>query len=102
MVNPNPNTGEPTSPDIPLHFGSPNSNANNNNPNNLYNNKAINAAQKQIMEEYNRLFSQSTDREKQLTLQYFMGLAAIENEANMYPVVTLFYVISHSYSVFYC
>eukprot|EP00026_Physarum_polycephalum_P004943 Phypoly_transcript_04969.p1 GENE.Phypoly_transcript_04969~~Phypoly_transcript_04969.p1 ORF type:complete len:266 (+),score=30.25 Phypoly_transcript_04969:454-1251(+) len=46
--------------------------------------KAISIAQKRVMDEYNRAFSQSTDREKQLTLQYFMGLASIENELNLY------------------
>lgn len=47
-------------------------------------NKTVSISQKRVMDEYNRAFSQSTDREKQLTLQYFMGLAAIENELNLY------------------
>jgi hypothetical protein len=51
--------------------------------------KTVSIAQKRVMDEYNRAFSQSTDREKQLTMQYFMGLASIENELNLYPCVSL-------------
>ena len=44
----------------------------------------VSMAQKRVMDEYNRAFALSTDREKQLTLQYFMGLASIENELHLY------------------
>jgi len=46
--------------------------------------KTNNLSQKRVMEEYNRAFQHSNDREKQLTLQYFMDLAAIENELSTY------------------
>lgn len=63
-----------------------NINNNNNNNNNINRQNSIREArQKEIMEEYNRMFSSSTDREKQLTLQYFMSLASIENEVSVYP-----------------
>ncbi len=50
-----------------------------------YEKNNTNLAQKRVMDEYNRVFLQTTDREKQLTLQYFMELTTIENEINVYP-----------------
>jgi hypothetical protein len=81
-------TNIPSSPSIHVQNPStPNPETNIINPNTTHpSDKTASLTQKRVMDEYNRAFSLTTDREKLLTLKYFMALASIENESNLYLI----------------